>query len=90
MGSECSYDEREFRYKALYEAIHTIENDIKQELKSINIQSKKYCSYGLLNKGICKKYPFLLNKTFDSKTARNKIFNYNIIYFSKYKICLKI
>ena len=76
MGNECSPDEREFRYKTLYEALHAIDNDIKRELKNTNIQSKKYISYGLLNKGICKKYPFLLNKTFDSKTARNKIFNY--------------
>ena len=76
MGSECSPEEREFRYKSLYDAIHSIDNDIKQELKNTNIQSKKFCSYGLLNKGICKKYPFLLYEAFDSKTARNKIFNY--------------
>ena len=76
MGSECSPDEREFRYKALYDAIHSIDNEIKNELKSNNIQSKKYCSYGLLNKGLCRKYPFLLNKNFDSKTVRNKIFDY--------------
>ena len=76
MGVECSQDEREFRYKILYEALHTIDKDIKKELKNNNNQSKKYFSYGLLNKGICKKYPFLLNKNFDSKTARDKIFNY--------------
>ena len=76
MGNECSPNEREFRYKALYEALHTIDNDIKQELNNTNIQSKKYYSYGLIDKEICKKYPFLINKTFDSKTARNKVFNY--------------
>ena len=65
-----------FRYKTLYDAIHTIDDDIKREMKNTNINSKKYCSFGLLNKDICKKYPFLLNKTFDSNAAKNKIFNY--------------
>ena len=76
MGAECSPEEREFRYKTLYDAIHTIDDDIKQEMKNTDINSKKYCSFGLLNKDICKKYPFLLNKTFDSNAAKNKIFNY--------------
>jgi len=76
MGSECSPDEREFRYRALYEAIHTIDNDIKEELKNTNIQSKKYSTYGLLNKDLCRNYSFLMNNIFDSKEARNKVFNY--------------
>ena len=42
MGVECSQDEREFRYKTLYEALHTIDKDIKKELKNNNNQSKKY------------------------------------------------
>ena len=41
MGVECSQDEREFRYKTLYEALHTIDKDIKKELKNNNNQSKK-------------------------------------------------
>ena len=29
MGSECTPDEREFRYLTFYQAIHDIEKDIK-------------------------------------------------------------
>ena len=76
MGSDCSPSEREFRYRALYDAIHSAEKDIIKAIKNDNIKDKKYCPYGLINKGICKKYPFLLNKTFDSNVTKNKIFNY--------------
>ena len=33
MGSECSADEREFRYLLFHQAIYAIENDIKNVAK---------------------------------------------------------
>ena len=62
MGNECSQEEREFRYCTFHDALITIDNDIKKEMKNTNISTKKYIPYGLLSKNICKKYPFLINK----------------------------
>ena len=76
MGNECSEDEREFRYQTLHQAIYAIENDIKKELFSSDISKKKYIPFGLINKGICHKYRFLLNENFDTNAARAKVFNY--------------
>ena len=76
MGNECSQEEREFRYCTFHDALITIDNDIKKEMKNTNISTKKYIPYGLLSKNICAKYPFLINKNFDSTVARKKIFNY--------------
>ena len=76
MGSECSQKEREFRYQILYEGIHAVDKDIKEEMKNTDISKKKYYPYRLLNKDLCVKYPFLVNKKFDPEIARNKVFNY--------------
>ena len=76
MGNECSQEEREFRYCTFHDALITIDNDIKKEMKNTNISTKKYIPYGLLSKNICTKYPFLINKNFDSQTSRKKIFDY--------------
>ena len=64
------------RYEALHDAIHVIDNDIKKEMTNNNLSKKKYSSFGLLNKDLLKKYPFLLSKTFDKNTAKNIVFNY--------------
>ena len=72
MGNECSEDEREFRYQTFHQAIYTIETDIKNDLLNYDISKKKYMPFGLVNKGICKKYTFLLEENFNKKEARNK------------------
>ena len=79
MGKECSKDERIFRYTTFHDAIHSIDDDIKKELSNTNLSSKKYCRYNIINKNILKKYPFLKNKKFDEETAKNIVFQYNII-----------
>ena len=40
MGSECSEDEREFRYLTFHQAIYAIDKDIKKELNSTNREIK--------------------------------------------------
>ena len=76
MGSECTLDEREFRYRTFHQAIYDIEKEIKKELNSNNMKNKKYSPFALVNQGICNKYKFLL-KDKDQKEARVTIFNYN-------------
>ena len=76
MGNDCSEDEREFRYATFHQAIYAIENDIKKELLSTDISAKKYIPFGLVNKGICQKYRFLLNTNFDKNAARKQVMNY--------------
>ena len=76
MGSECSEDEREVRYKEFHKAIYTIENDIKNDLLNPDRSKKKYMPFGLVNKGICQKYTFLLDENFNKNEARNAVFNY--------------
>ena len=77
MGSECTPDEREFRYRTFHQAIYDIEKEIKKELNSNNMNNKKYSPFALVNQGICNKYKFLLKEEFDQKEARVTIFNYN-------------
>ena len=77
MGSECSADEREFRYMSFHQAIYAIENDIKKEIDNSDLTKKKYMPFGLVNQGLCKKYKFLLNPNFDRNEARNTKFDYN-------------
>ena len=77
MGSECSENEREFRYRIFHEAIYAIENDIKKDLNSTNKDKKQYLPFGLINHDIIKKYKFLSNKNFDSNEARTKKFDLN-------------
>ena len=94
MGSECSEEEREFRYQILYEGIHAVDKDIKEEMKNTDISKKKYYPYRILNKDLCTKYPFLIDKNFEPKVARKKVFNYkdlinkseerNFFYINKY------
>ena len=76
MGSECSENEREFRYRIFHEAIYAIENDIKKDLNNTNKDKKQYLPFGLINHDIIKKYKFLSNKNFDSNEARIKKFDY--------------
>ena len=77
MGSECPKEEREIRYRTFYDSIYVIENEIKAEMNNHDITKKKYSPFGLINQGLCKKYPFLLDEKFNSNAAKNKIFNYN-------------
>ena len=76
MGSDCTPDEREFRYETFHQAIFDIEKDIKKELNNTNIKNKKYSPFALVNQGICKKYKFLLKEIFDKNEARKAKFNY--------------
>ena len=62
MGSDCSSNEREFRYETFHQSIYAIENDIKKELFNQDLSDKKYMPFGLINQGLCKKYKFLLKK----------------------------
>ena len=77
MGSECTPDEREFRYRTFHQAIYDIEKEIKKELNSKNMKNKNYSPFALVNQGICNKYKFLLKEKFDQKEARVTVFNYN-------------
>ena len=76
MGSNCSADEREFRYLTFHQAINAIDNDIKKELNNTDVSNKKYLLFGLVNQGIFKKYKFLSNENFDKNEARKTKFNY--------------
>ena len=42
MGSDCSSDERIFRFDAFHQAIHAIEEDIQKELYNQDLSNKKY------------------------------------------------
>ena len=77
MGNDCTSYDREFRYETFHESIYAIEKDIKNELYNQDLSKKKYMPFGLINKGLCTKYKFLLNEKFDKNEARNKILNYN-------------
>ena len=76
MGSECTPDEREFRYRTFHQAIHDIDKGITKELNNPNMKNKKYSPFALINQGICNKYKFLLKEEFDQNEARKTIFNY--------------
>ena len=76
MGSECSSDEREFRYSLFHQSLYAIDNDIKKELDNQDITKKKYLPFGLIDHSLCEKYKFLLNEKFDKNEARNTIFEY--------------
>ena len=88
MGNDCSNEERKIRYMAFQEALITIDKEIKKELNNPYSNAKKYNSYGLINKEICTKYPFLLNEKFDTTLSNYPIFNYNIfsIYENRYEL----
>ena len=77
MGSDCSADERDFKYKAFHQSIYAIENDIKKEMYNPDISKKKYLTFGLINQQLCKNYTFLLNEIYNPNEARTKVFNYN-------------
>ena len=76
MGSECTPDEREFRYLTFYQAIHDIEKDIKKELKNPDMKDKKYSPYALVSQAICNKHKFLLKNEFDKNEARKEVLDY--------------
>ena len=42
MGSECSSDEREFRYSLFRQSLYAIDIDIKKEQDNQDITKKKY------------------------------------------------
>ena len=90
MGSDCSADEREFRYLTFHQAIYAIDNDIKKELNNTDTSKKKYLLFGLVNQGLFKKYKFLSNENFDKDEAKKTKFDftniYLIIYLDIYKI----
>ena len=73
MGNHLTPENRECNYRELYNGIYTIEKDILTELCNQNFGSKTYKTYGLINKGLCKKYPYLLKDKFDY----NLTLNYN-------------
>ena len=79
MGSECSEDEREFRYLTFHQAIYAIDKDIKKELNSTNRANKKFILFGLVNKEILKKYKFLSNENINKKEARKTKFDYKYL-----------
>ena len=76
MGSDCSVDEREFRYLTFHQAIYAIDNDIKKELNNTDIPKKKYSLFGLVNQGLFKKYKFLSNENFAQDEAKKTKFDY--------------
>ncbi len=76
MGNEISPDEREISYREFYNALHIIDKDIMRDLMNSDISKKKYMLFGLVNKGLLKKYKFLSKEVFDGNEARNKIFDY--------------
>ena len=76
MGSNCSADEREFRYLTFHQAIYAIDNDIKKEISNTDISNKKFLLFGLVNQGLFKKYKFLSNENFDKNEARKTKFDY--------------
>ena len=77
MGNNTPKDERLYKYQALHNGIYEIEKDILKDLDDKNYLGKKYNSYGLINKDICKKYPYLLKDKFDFNLTLNYNFNYN-------------
>ena len=76
MGSECSSDEREFRYSLFHESLFAIDKDIKKELDNQDISKKKYSPFGLINHSLCEKYKFLFKENLNKNEARNRIFEY--------------
>ena len=77
MGNNTPKNERLYKYQALHNAIYEIENDILKDLNDKHYLGKIYHSYGLINKDICKKYPYLLKDKFDFNLTLNYNFNYN-------------
>ena len=87
MGSECTPDEREFRYLTFYQAIHDIEKDIKKELKNPDMKDKKYSPIALVSQAICYKHKFLLKNEFSIEIGIQKE---NFRYYSTPKKRRKI
>ena len=77
MGNNTPKDERLYKYQALHNAIYEIEKDILKDLNDKHYLGKVYHSYGLINKDICKKYPYLLKDKFDFNLIMKYNFNYN-------------
>ena len=76
MGNDLPTEERECNYRELYNGIYSIEKDILNELKKPYSQNKSYIIYGLINKGLCQKYPYLLKEKFDYNLTLNYNFDY--------------
>ena len=83
MGNDIkSEKDKEYMYKELYNGIYSIENDILDELKNPDYQHKIYKTYGLINNGLCKKYPYLLNGKYDYNLTKKYNFKYKDIPYS--------
>ena len=76
MGNDLPTEERECNYRELYNGIYSIEKDILNELKKPYSHNKSYIIYGLINKGLCQKYPYLLKEKFDYNLTLNYNFDY--------------
>ena len=76
MGNDTPKEEREYKYQALHNGIYAIEKDILKDLENPDYKSKKYYTYGFINKNICKKYPYLLKDKFDFNLTIKYNFNY--------------
>ena len=74
MGSECSENEREFRYRIFHEAIYAIENDIKKDLNNTNEARIKKFDYKHLIKINENKDFTNINKRFDFCFPSNFMF----------------
>ena len=85
MGNDTPKEEREYKYQALHNGIYEIEKDILKDLKNKDFNSKKYNTYGLINKDICKNYPYLLKDNFDFNSTMNYNFNYKDLPHSNQK-----
>ena len=79
MGTGAPIHEREFGFKALYDAIYAIENDIKNELNNTTFDQKVYMTFGLISQSLFDKYEFLLKDNFDENEAKDQIFEYKYI-----------
>ena len=75
MGNDDKPQDREYKFRELYNGIYSIEKDILHDLSDNNYKNKKYKTFGLINKGLCKKYPYLLKNSFDYKETINYNFN---------------
>ena len=75
MGNCSNEDDRQMKYKELYNGIYSIEKDILDELEGKDFQKKTYKTFGLINKGLCEKYPYLLKDYFDYNETLNYKFN---------------
>ena len=51
MGNDDKAEEREYKFRELYNGIYLIEKYILHDLLDKNYKNKKYKTFGLINKG---------------------------------------